>query len=238
MVIFLTTSLFMMKFVKQLQTLEISNIKLENPTRIIKHSSLLPNTIRCIICGPSNCGKTNAMLTLLLHENGLKFKHIYLYSKTNFQPKYRFLCKVMNRIPESQLFMFEDGKDVVHPNDALFNSVIIFDDVACENHANIRNYFSMGRHRQIDCFYLSQTYSKIPKQLLRDNVNLLLIFKQDDVNLKHIYNEHVNTDIHWDTFKKLCSVIWHDPFNFLLINKDCPLNEGRYRKGFDTFIYF
>lgn len=227
-----------MKFIKQLQTLEINNIKLENDIPRVKHSKLLPNTIRCIICGPSNCGKTNIMLNLLLHENGLKFKHIYLYSKTAFQPKYCFLSQIMRKIPEATLFIFTDNKEVIHPNEALTNSVMIFDDVACENQINIRNYFAMGRHKQIDCFYLSQTYSKIPKQLIRDNVNLLIIFKQDETNLKHIYNEHVNTDINWPVFKQLCSTIWKNRYDFLLINKDCELNKGRYRRGFDVFIHF
>lgn len=95
----------------------------------------------------------------------------------------------------------------------------------------------MGRHKKIDSFYLSQTYSKIPKQLIRDNVNLLLIFKQDDTNLKHIYNEHVTTDIEWNEFKKLCSIIWQNRYDFLLINKDCDLDNGKHRQGFDTFIY-
>lgn len=227
-----------MKFIKQPETLEVNIIKVEDRILKIKHSALLPNTIRCIICGPSNCGKTNIMLNLLLHENGLKFKHIYLYSKTSFQPKYLFLRQIMSKIPGAKIFLYNDSKEVLHPNDALKNSIIIFDDVACENQMNIRNYFAMGRHRQIDCFYLSQTYSKIPKQLLRDNANLLIIFKQDDTNLKHIYNEHVNTDIDWLQFKKLCSAVWKNQFNFLLINKDCTIDKGRYRLGFDTFIYF
>lgn len=227
-----------MKFIKQPHTLEVNNIKFENQICKVKHSALLPNTIRCIICGPSNCGKTNIMLNLILHENGVKFKHIYLYSKTAFQPKYCFLKQVMSYIPGANFFVFSENKEVIHPNDALTNALMIFDDVACENQINIRNYFAMGRHKQIDCFYLSQTYSKIPKQLIRDNVNLLIIFKQDEVNLKHIYTEHVNTDMEWNEFKKLCSAIWKDRFDFLLINKDCSLNEGRFRQGFDIFIYF
>lgn len=228
-----------MKFIKQAQTLEINNIKtdIKFNSQLPKHSLLLPNTIRCVICGPSNCGKTNVMINLLLHENGLKFKHIYLYSKTAFQAKYRFLDLVMRQVPEAKFFVFNNNNEVISPDSALKTSIIIFDDVACENQINIRNYFSMGRHKEIDCFYLSQTYSKIPKQLIRDNVNLLIIFKQDDTNLKHIYNEHVTMDISWLQFKKLCSSIWLDRFSFLLINKDCDIDKGRYRQGFDTFIY-
>lgn len=227
-----------MKFIKQAESLDVKNIKTEYSSQISKHSSLLPNTIRCIMCGPSNCGKTNVMLNLLLHKNGLKFKNIYLYSKTTYQPKYCFLRRVITLVPGAKLFVYSDNKNVISPSEAEKSSIMIFDDVACENQKNMRDYFAMGRHRQIDCFYLSQTYSKIPKQLIRDNVNLLVIFKQDDTNLKHIYNEHVNTDIIWLEFKKLCSTIWLNRFSFLTIHKDCDLNKGRYRQGFDTFVYF
>lgn len=225
-----------MKFIKQTLSLEVNDLKVENKIENIRHSKLLPNTIRCIICGPSNCGKTNVIITLLLHENGLKFRNVYLYSKTSFQPKYCFLQNVLKRVKGMQFFKFSDHEDVIQPNDALPNSIIIFDDVVCDRQSNIRNYFTMGRHNKIDCFYLSQTYSKIPKQLVRDNTNFLIIFKQDDINLKHIYNEHVNTDMSWTSFKHMCSEIWRDQHNFVIIDKDRHVAEGRYRKKFDSFI--
>ncbi|CAK1598249.1 unnamed protein product [Parnassius mnemosyne] len=225
-----------MKLIKQPISLSVSNINIDHSAHKIKHSILLPNTIRCIICGPSNCGKTNVVISLLLHENGLKFQNLYLYSKTNYQPKYRFLREVIKRVPNISFYEFNDNKDVIGPSEALNNSVFIFDDVACENQINIRNYFSMGRHKQIDYFYLSQTYSKIPKQLLRDNGNFIIIFKQDDVNLKHIYEEHVSSDMSWNQFKNICNIVWSKPYNFVCINKDSPLNNGRYRKNFDIFF--
>lgn len=227
-----------MKLIKQPVSLDVNDINIETLPSVVRHSTLLPNTIRSIICGPSNCGKTNVMLSLLLHENGLKFRNVYLYSKTIFQPKYCYLNGILKRVPGVQFFIYSNNKDVIPPDKALSNSIFIFDDVACENQINIRNYFCMGRHKLIDCFYLTQTYSKVPKQLVRDNVNFLIIFKQDDINLKHIYDEHVNSDMSWNEFRNLCSVIWKDAFSFLIINKDCALNNGRYRLKFDTFIKF
>lgn len=227
-----------MKLIKQPLSLKVVNVDVSENKSHIKHSALLPNSIRCIICGPSNCGKTNVMLSLLIHENGLKFKNIYLYSKTALQPKYRYLHNVVKRVPNVKLFIFNEEKEVISPNDAFSDSVIIFDDIICENQTNIRNYFTMGRHNRIDCFYLAQTYSKIPKQLLRDNANFLIIFKQDDTNLKHIFSEHVNNDLSWFKFKELCSSIWDEPYSFLIINKESSISNGRYRKDFDSFITF
>lgn len=95
----------------------------------------------------------------------------------------------------------------------------------------------MGRHKQIDCFYLCQTYTKIPKHLIRDNANMIVIFKQDEMNLRHIFNDHVIGDMEFKMFIKICNECWKDKYCFVVINKDDSINKGRYRKGFDNFIH-
>ncbi|KYM94640.1 hypothetical protein ALC62_14727 [Cyphomyrmex costatus] len=92
-----------------------------------------------------------------------------------------------------------------------------------------------GRHANVDCFYLCQTYAKIPKHLIRDNANLLILFKQDGTNLKRVYNDHVNTDMLYEDFCDLCRKCWQQKYGFLVIDKDSALANGRYRKGFNDF---
>lgn len=123
------------------------------------------------------------------------------------------------------------------PNEAKPNSIMIFDDVACDRQDHMRAYFSMGRHRSIDSFYLTQTYTKVPKHLLRDNANLIILFRQDELNLKHVYDEHVGMDMPFVKFKEICAKCWEkDNHGFVVISKDSELNNGRYRLGLDTFI--
>ena len=55
--------------------------------------------IRCIICGLSNCGKTNVMISLIDSPHGVCFENVYVYSKFLFQPKY---CYVQT--PEKWVF--------------------------------------------------------------------------------------------------------------------------------------
>lgn len=202
-----------------------------------RHGSLLPNSIRCIIAGPSNCGKTNVIIGLLEHPNGLRFENVYVFSKSLYQPKYEYLQRVLQPMKEIGYFPYKDSDDILPPSDAKENSVFIFDDVACDKQSVIREYFSMGRHKSVDSFYLCQTYSHIPKHLVRDNANLIVLFRQDDLNLKHVYSDHVTTDMSFEDFKNVCGECWKDKYDFLVINKDCNMNEGRYRKGFDNYIY-
>ena len=85
----------------------------------------------------------------------------------------------------------------------------------------------MGRHRNVDCFYLCQSYAHVPKHLVRDNINLLAVFRMDEVNLKHIYDDHVNTDMPHIRFKELCGKCWGaDNYGFLVIDKKRSLNNG------------
>ncbi|KYN05255.1 hypothetical protein ALC62_03842 [Cyphomyrmex costatus] len=179
-----------------------------------RHGSALPSTIRCIICGPSNCGKTNILLSLIESPHGLRFENIYVYSKSLFQPKYRYLEELLESIDDIGYYAFSNNGDVIPPGEALPNSIFVFDDVACDKQNTIREYFAMGRHASIDCFYLCQTYAKIPKHLIRDNANFLILFKQDDTNLKHIYNDHVNTDMSYEKFCTLCHLCWQRKYGF------------------------
>lgn len=209
-------------------------IKVENELQDIKskHSKLLPNAIRCIICGPSGCGKTSALLSLIYHPNGLKFESIYLICKSTGQPKYQRLEEIIRGIPSMNYYV----NDISEIADVKSNSVVICDDVTTSDQTLIRDIFSMGRHMNIDCFYLTQTYTAVPKHLIRDNVNCLAIFRQDQLNLRHIFENHIAGDMKFAAFQEMCQEAWKEPFSFLFVAKAFPLEEGRYRKGFHCYF--
>lgn len=229
-----------MRLEQQRKRLKVKNADPPSADRGVakrRHSDLLPDSIRCIVVGPSNCGKTNVVVCLLLDPNGLKFRNVYLWSKTPFQPKYQTLGEILKSVEGLGYYVFADNTEIIKPSEAQPDSVIIFDDVACDKQNAMREYFAMGRHSAVDSFYLCQTYSRIPKQLIRDNANLVVLFRQDETNLKHAYEDHVNTDMTFDEFKEMCALCWRESkYSFLVIDKDSDMDCGRYRKGFDTYI--
>ena len=97
-----------------------------------RHGALLPDTFRAIFCDPSNCGKTTALLTLIIHLNGLKFENIYVWSKSLHQDKYEFLRKVIENVEGVLYYPYSEHEEVVRPEDAKPQSIMIFDDAACE----------------------------------------------------------------------------------------------------------
>lgn len=205
-----------------------------------RHGDLFNDDVRALIAGPSGAGKTNLAISLIVNPNGLCFENIYIYSKSLNQPMYMYLDKILSDLPFIGYHKFvDDSEEIISPGDAKPNSIFIFDDVQCTPQSPIREYFSMGRHRLIDTLYLCQTYSRVSKQLVRDNSNLIVLFEQDDLNLKHVFNDHlVSNDMTFDVFKEMCWLCWKEKFNFLLVDKCADVKSGRrYRKGLDTFIY-
>jgi hypothetical protein len=114
----------------------------------------------------------------------------------------------------------------------------VFDNVACDKQDVMKAYFSIRRHKNSYCFYLCQTYTRVPKSLIRDNANILILFIQDDLNLRNIYEDHVNTDMSWGRFKEMCGKCWNrsGKYNYLVIDKETEINYESYRSGFDVFI--
>ena len=226
----------MVKFQKQNFTIEHIDFDVVEPT-VSRHGAQLPQHIRGLFVGPSGSGKTNTLVSLILSPDGIAFKNIYIYSKSLEQTKYRFLEQVLSKIPEVGYFTFSNASEILDVQEAECESLFICDDIITSNHETVQNYFSRGRHRNLDCIYLSQSYTQAPKRNARDNVNLLAIFKSDDLNLHSLYKGHVGGDMTFQAFKKLCSHAWRNKFGFLVICKDNDINKGRYRIGFETFIY-
>ena len=53
----------------------------------------------------------------------------------------------------------------------------------------------------------------------------------------YTFADAVVPDMKFEKFIEICSLAWHSRSNgCLLINKECDMNQGRYRIGFDTFI--
>jgi GTPase SAR1 family protein len=228
-----------MQFINQEVKLTVDNVdRYSSATpQESRHGPLLPNTIRALIVGHSGCGKTNLVFALLTNVNGIRFHNVYIYSKTLDQPKYKMLSDILKDIDGVQLFTFYDNEKVIPPEKALPNSVFIFDDIICENQNIVRSYFSRGRHNRIDVCYLAQSFSRVPKQLLRDNSNFIVLFKQDETNLKHVYLDHCSGDMKYSDFKDFCTSCWRKGrFEFVVISKDCERDNGRYRHGFDKFV--
>lgn len=226
-----------MELQKQQSSLEVKNYDIIKKNKNSIHGDLLPDSIRCMITGASGAGKTNTMLSLLLDRNGVSFKNIYLYTNSINQEKYKLLEYILKKIPEIGFFTFsENSNSFIEPNQIKPNSVCIFDDFQLSDQKIIKKYFTYSRHFDVNCFYICQSYALVPKHIIRDNLNFLIIFPQDTLNLKHIYEDHINQDMSFNTFKDICQSTWCEEHSFFCLDKTREKTKGKYRFKFDNFI--
>ena len=140
------------------------------------------------------------------------FENVYVYSKSLFQPKYRYLEELLESINGIGYYAFSNNRDVIlyhrrkhFPIQYSYSMMwLVIIRILLEN-------IFLWVDIQTLIVFISVTYAKIPKHLIRafDNANFLILFKQDGTNLKHIYNDHVNTDILYENFCTLCHLCWY-----------------------------
>lgn len=96
---------------------------------------------------------------MLFDPNGVRFCNLCAFSKSLYQPKYTRFQNVIDNMREIGYYACQGNEKGLAPNDVKNNSVMIFDDVSCERLEYTRHYLSMGRHNEIDSFYLHQLYT-------------------------------------------------------------------------------
>lgn len=55
------------------------------------------------------------MTNLLFDLNGLHFENVYVFSKSLYHPKYKFLGNVLSATDGIGYFPFTENEDVIHP---------------------------------------------------------------------------------------------------------------------------
>lgn len=182
----------------------------------------IPIPIRGLITGPSNSGKTHLVFNLIW-KGLIPFSKLYIYSKTVETDKtYTLLKQIYNEIEDEEgkpiAFFSNDFKNIIPYNECEKDALFIFDDCILEKQSPIQYYFTMGRHKNISCIYLTQCYGKVDLQLIRTNLNYLFIFQQGSHYIQKIYNDFVSFDMKFEDFIELCRNRWKKEFGFLTIN--------------------
>ena len=138
---------------------------------------------------------------------------------------------------------FSDNvEDIPDPSehDPMRKNLLIFDDVMLGPQNKCEAYYTRGRHNNVDVFYIAQSYFRLPRQTVRENANLFILFKQDNTNLSHIYQDHCSYDgIPFEVFKDFCADVWRGgKHNFVTLDISRPAEGGKYRRNLnDYWIY-
>ena len=137
---------------------------------------------------------------------------------------------------------FDDYNEIPDPStlDDKVKHMILFDDCMNGNQAKIGSYFCRGRHNNVNCFYITQSYFRIPRQEIRLNMNFLILFRQSRKDMQHIYADHVSLDnIPFDVFlNDFCLRCWDlNPHNFICLDLSRTKDTGKYRCNFSEMWF-
>ena len=181
-----------------------------------KHSELFPKTIFCVIAGSTGSGKPNLIINLLTSKNALDYSDVYIYSSTLHQRGYQYLKEIYGKLENyfkniykksiKIAYFLNADEEIQDPSklDTNTNHIMIFDDVMLKDQAQIKEYFCIGRHNNINVFYLCQSLNKIAKHCIKDNANIFIFVKQNDKTLKYFYESHISGDMDLKEFKSFC----------------------------------
>ena len=164
---------------------------------------------RNVIIGPSNVGKTYYMLKIL--------------EKIDNQRPIRIITRSPNQYPNYKT------SNEIKPINKYKGSVVIFDDMlGAKNSSQIDEFFTRGRHEDLDVYYISQSYFALPRRSFRNNSDILILFKQTLREVQIKYYDIGAYDMKYDEFKEMCHKAWDEKYNYFCIDMTKSKNEGKY----------
>ena len=101
--------------------------------------------------------------------------------------------------------------DGIQPLNDYENSTVVFDDIILsKQESKIDLFFTRGGHNNIDIYYISQSYFHLPKNTIRNNSNLIILFKQTLRDIILLFHEIAGLDMNLDEWKQLCRKAWEN----------------------------
>ena len=144
---------------------------------------------------------------------------------------------VKRKNPVIDLDVFDDSELVPDPRDVDISqkNVCVFDDMITDSKLNLAEaYYTRGRHNNISCVYISQSYHMLPRQTIRANSNCLILFKLPIKDLRHIHDDVISSDMSRDEFSKFVHNVWQQQdHNIIVINKERSGEEGKFTVNFE-----
>ena len=190
--------------VNKIEKLKIDNVNITNSNIFSKFENHA-----YVVIGPRNVGKTFYMLKVL-EKTGDKRPIHKITRSPNQHPNYKTSTEIK-------------------PINKYKGSIVIFDDMlGARNSSQIDEFFTRGRHEDLDVYYISKSYFGLPRQSIRNNSDRLILFKQTLREVQSMYYDIGAYDMKNDEFKQMCHKAWDEKYNYLCIDMTKNKSEGKY----------
>ena len=135
--------------------------------------------------------------------------------------------------------MYDDCQDTPDPSalDPTRKNLLLLDDCFVGKLNKAEVYYPRGRHYNYDTIYIAQNYFQLPRHIIRENSNFIILFTQDVKNLAYIHADHCASDISLLELKQFGHGVWCEKNNFITIHLTSTPMDGRYHQNFNRFCF-
>ena len=96
------------------------------------------------------------------------------------------------------------------------NNIVVFEIVLLsKQESNINLFFTRGPHKNIDIFYISPSYFHVPKNTIRKNPNIIILFKQTLRGITLLFQDIAALNMNLQERKELRRKTWENDYEFL-----------------------
>ena len=81
-------------------------------------------------------------------------------------------------------------------------------------------YYTRGSHNNCNSIYLSQSWFDLPKKTIRNNTNVIILFKLNKRDKDLIYSDLFSNTLEKDEFNFTVKYQWEEKYKYLAFNKD------------------
>ena len=106
----------------------------------------------------------------------------------------------------------------------------MFDDMCgARSSSQIDKFLTIGRHENLDVYYISQSYFGSPRQSIRNDSDRLILFKQTPGVVESMYRDIRGYGMEYDDCKQMCRKAWSEQYNYLCFDLTKNKNSAKNR---------
>ena len=202
-----------------------------------KKHHILPNSM-IVVIGGTGSGKSNAIIDMIHRME--KFYEIIIFNPVSTDEPLYDMFFLKQKMPDVQLISeieelpelksFEDDKDM--------EKLLIVDDwinMSKKDQKKINEYFTGGRKAGFTVVALCQSYTAVPKIVIR-NAQYFFIFKlNDNVTINTVIRNHNIYSVPKEEFRAIYDDATHEQFSFLMVDLKTKDKKEHLRKNFLGF---
>ena len=182
---------------------------MNNKEKVKVVDSVNSNNNRTFVVGFSTCGKTY-LKNHILHRR---------------QEPIFIITESLNQNPDIKI----QTSDEIEPLENYEKSTVVFKDMLLSKQESIIDLFSnRGRHNSNDIYNISKRYSHLPKNTIRNNSNIIILFEQTLRVITLLFHDIAGLDMNLEEWKQLCRNGWENDYDYLQIDRFAKIGKGRY----------